>query len=49
VVFLRDGELVAEIPGGSTQAVADQLAALESELEDELAIAGGTAAGAGVG
>jgi putative ABC transport system ATP-binding protein len=47
VVFLRDGEIVAEVPGGSTAAVAAQLAALEPAGADEPLIAGGTSAGVG--
>jgi putative ABC transport system ATP-binding protein len=48
VVFLRDGEIAAEVPGGSTAAVAAQLAALEPAGADEALIAGGTSAGVGV-
>jgi putative ABC transport system ATP-binding protein len=45
VVFLRDGEIAAEVPGGSTAEVAAQLAALEPAGAIEPLIAGGTAAG----
>jgi putative ABC transport system ATP-binding protein len=48
VVFLRDGAVAAELPGGSTRAVADQLAALDPIADDEPLISGGTAAGAAV-
>jgi putative ABC transport system ATP-binding protein len=48
VVFLRDGAAAAELPGGSTRAVADQLAALDPIADDEPLISGGTAAGAAV-
>ena len=43
VVFLRDGEIVAEVPGGSARAVADQLAALDPAAGDEALTLGGTA------
>jgi putative ABC transport system ATP-binding protein len=48
VVFLRDGEIAAEVAGGSTAAVAAQLAALEPAGAEELLVAGGTAAGSAV-
>src|SRR4051795_5752011 len=48
VVFLRDGEIAAEVPGGSPAAVAAQLAALEPAGAEDTLIAGGTAAGAGI-
>jgi putative ABC transport system ATP-binding protein len=48
IVFLRDGRVVREIEGGSTERVMDAFAELQPASEDLLALAGGTAAGAGV-
>jgi putative ABC transport system ATP-binding protein len=45
VLFLRDGRIADEIPGGSTRRVAEMLASLEPSPEDVLRIEGGTAAG----
>jgi putative ABC transport system ATP-binding protein len=47
VVFLRDGEVAGEVPGGSTQSVMDFFASLLPPDVDAPALAGGTAAGAG--
>ena len=44
VVFLRDGGLAGEIPGGSTHDVMELMASLTPD-ETELLVAGGTAAG----
>jgi putative ABC transport system ATP-binding protein len=49
VVFLRDGRVCDEIPGGSAQQVIEAFGRIQApELEPELAGVGGTAAGAGV-
>ena len=48
VLFLRDGRIVDEIPGGSTREVAEVLASLQTVAAPALQIAGGTEAGASV-
>jgi putative ABC transport system ATP-binding protein len=48
IVFLRDGRIAGEVPGGSTERVMDAFAELQPAQEDLLALVGGTAAGVGV-
>src|SRR3954454_13663088 len=48
VVFLRDGVVAGEVPGGSTEGVMEFFATLQPALDDgEPVLAGGTAAGVG--
>jgi putative ABC transport system ATP-binding protein len=47
VVFLRDGAIAGEIPGGSTQDIMEFVATLLPPDLDAPAISGGTAAGTG--
>jgi putative ABC transport system ATP-binding protein len=50
VVFLRDGRLAGEVPGGDTRRVIDFFATLQpSETEEDVRIIGGTAVGAPAG
>jgi putative ABC transport system ATP-binding protein len=50
VVFFRDGEVAGEVPGGSTERVMDFFATLQPAIteEEEVRVAGGTAAGVAV-
>ena len=48
VLFLHDGHITNEVPGGSTQRIAEVMASLGTGPVDSLRIAGGTAAGAAV-
>jgi putative ABC transport system ATP-binding protein len=49
VVFLRDGQIAGELPGGSTERVLDYFAVLQPPVTEEDAVfAGGTAAGVGI-
>jgi putative ABC transport system ATP-binding protein len=43
IVFLRDGRVAGELPGGDTHSVIEFFATLETPLESELSIVGGTA------
>jgi putative ABC transport system ATP-binding protein len=49
IVFLRDGRIVEELPGGSTETVIEAFGRVQAPIgEPELATVGGTAAGTGV-
>jgi putative ABC transport system ATP-binding protein len=49
IVFLRDGRIVEELDGGSTESVIEAFGRVQAPIgEPELAMVGGTAAGTGV-
>jgi putative ABC transport system ATP-binding protein len=49
VVFLRDGRVAGEVAGGDPRALMEFYATLQPPEDDELALVGGTAAGATLG